>query len=349
MNSLFSIIDQAIKDKIFPGCVIGIFDGPKGKKEIFHFGHFTFHRNSRPITPDSIFDIASITKVLPTSSLALRLIDRNIIAIDEKISHWIPEINTEFKNEITLFHLLTHTLHYDFSLSSFKQLEPQLLLNKIFTAKLQSPPGKKFFYCNTTSILLGIAIERILNKKLHELANEYFFNPLGMENTKFSIEGSLKDTVVPTEIDSWRQRIIQGETHDETAWVLKRIITPGSAGLFSSVGDLLIFLEMLLGNGVYNNQRYYTKELLDLISTNQIPNIKGCTGLGWELNQHRYMGITCSQKTIGKTGFTGCVVIGDLEKQKGLVFLSNYTWPKRKKNASAINAVRKSVAEIVFR
>jgi CubicO group peptidase (beta-lactamase class C family) len=347
-KSISSIINKAIKDRIFPGCVIGIIDEPEGKREILTFGRFKYGRNSEQITPHSIFDVASITKVIPTSSLALTLIDRNIINIDEKVSHWIPEMSGKYKNEITLFHLLTHTLHYNFSLSSLKQNRPEIILNKIFSAELQSPPGKKFFYCNTTSILLGLIIERILNKKLYELASEYFFKPLVMNNTKFWNEGYLKKKTVPTEIDSWRQRIIQGEVHDESAWVLSRIMTAGSAGLFSTAEDLLIFLKMLLNNGIYNNKRYFTKELLDLIAENQIAEIEECTGLGWELNQRRYMGNTCSKKTIGKTGFTGCVIICDLEKKKGLVLLSNYTWPQRKRNASAINAVRKSIAEIVF-
>jgi CubicO group peptidase (beta-lactamase class C family) len=225
---------------------------------------------------------------------------------------------------------------------------PEEILETIYTAELRSTPGSTFMYCNATSILLGILVERVFNKKLDTLADEFFFKPLGMKNSTFSPDRNKMNEIVPTEIDEWRGREIQGEIHDESAWVLRKIITPGSAGLFSCVPDLLVFVEMLLNEGTYKSQQYFSPDTIKLLSTNQIAEIGESTGLGWELNQAVYMGTDCSGRTIGKTGFTGCVVIVDLKKGIGFTLLSNYTWPHRKEGKEQINYIRRQVADVVF-
>jgi CubicO group peptidase (beta-lactamase class C family) len=122
----------------------------------------------------------------------------------------------------------------------------------------------------------------------------------------------------------------------------------GSAGLFTTVPDLLIFLEMMLRNGEYAGTRFFNEQTMRSIETNQthVPGIY--TGLGWELYQPRYMGRHCTQQTFGKTGFTGCVVAADRSKGIGFVLLSNYTYPYRKNDVSLINSVRSDIADIVF-
>ena len=346
-QKLQQIIQKAIRDTIFPGCVIGIVTR-KGDKKILPYGRFTYDADSPEMKEDSVFDVASITKAIPTSSLALKALEMGRIRLDEVLVKWIPEYKSSYKDSVSIKHLLTHTLDYDFRLSACKDLPPKQILETIYNAELKAPPGSKFTYCNATSILLGILVERVFGEKLDVLAKEYFFNPLGMRQTSFSPGKTVIDKIVPTEIDTWRDRVIKGETHDESAWVLSRIMVPGSAGMFSTVPDLLVFLGMLLNNGVYKSQQYFKSDTITLLSTNQIGGIGESTGLGWEVNQHDYMGECCSQRTIGKTGFTGCVVMCDLEKGVGIAFLSNYTWPHRKKGKEQINAVRREVADVVF-
>lgn len=346
-NELKSVAQKAIESRIFPGCVIGVVTR-KGKKTVLPFGRFTYDTEAPEMTENSIFDVASVTKSIPTSSLALKALEQGKIGLNDRLVEWVPEYNNSYRNDVRIKHLFTHTLEFDSRLSSCKALPPEKILETIYNEELKTPPGSGFFYCNATSILLGILIERIFDKTLDTLAEEYFFSPLGMNTTTFSPEKSIENAIVPTEIDKWRGRTVRGEVHDESAWVLSRIMTPGSSGLFSCAPDLLIFLEMLLNEGAYKSQQYFKPDTIRLLSTNQIARIGESTSLGWGLNQHQYMGECCSQHTIGKTGFTGCVVMCDLEKGIGLVLLSNYTWPHRKEGKEQINAVRREVADIVF-
>jgi CubicO group peptidase (beta-lactamase class C family) len=188
----------------------------------------------------------------------------------------------------------------------------------------------------------------VLGADLHTLSRERLFDPLGMHSTTFHPERLERDRIAPTEIDPWRGGEVRGAVHDESAWRLREIMYPGSAGLFSTVADLTRFLAMALRGGRYRGVRVLSARTIDLIQHNQLAAIGHSAALGWELNQARYMGRRCSERTIGKTGFTGCVVIVDFERERGVVMLSNYTWPRRKAGPDPINAVRAAVADAVF-
>lgn len=346
-ENIESVINQAIAERVFPGCVIGYIK-KNGKREIFPFGTYTNESGSREITKNSIFDVASVTKSIPTAMLALKAIEQEKLKLSHKLIDWVPEFTGSFRDQIHIRHLLTQTCSFDLKLSTLKNRSAQGILDAILSAPLLSPPGKSFFYCNTTSILLGLVIERVYNRSLDVLAHEYFFNPLAMDNTCFYPDETMRQEIVPSEIDHWRKRTIQGEVHDESAWVLRSIMTPGSAGLFSTVPDLLNFLEMILHGGLFDSQRIFNTKTILKIQKNYMDRGKGNCGLGWELNQVRYMGKQCSNITIGKTGFTGCVVLCDFKKETGIAFLSNYTYPKRKQNAEAINRLRAHVATVIL-
>jgi CubicO group peptidase (beta-lactamase class C family) len=244
--------------------------------------------------------------------------------------------------------LLTQTLDFGFRLSLHKDKTPEELLDAIFTAEFKAKPGSTFFYTNATSILLGLLVERIYGKDLATMGQEIFFKPLDMSRTTFFPERFDREEIVPTEMDPWRGRMVQAEVHDESAFALRPEMTAGSAGLFSTVPDILNFMEMLLNDGTYKNRTFFSRRILDMMQTNQvdIPSVK--TGLGWELDQRRYMGGHCSPSIIGKTGFTGCVCMCDFVKRKAMALLSNYTFPTRKNDMSMINSVRSDIADIVF-
>jgi len=340
---------EAIDEAIFPGCIVGIVRRD-GQRFLFPFGRFTYDRESPPVDDDSLFDIASITKVIPTAVLALKLMGESKLDLYDRVERFLPELGNSHKNEIMVWHLLTHTLHYGFRLSAHRDSAPENLLHLLFTEEFLSPPGSVFSYSNGASILLGILVERVAGKRLDRLADELFFKPLQMARTSFHPRNKFpKEQIVPTEFDPWRNRMLQGEVHDESAFILNRIMVPGSAGLFSTAGDLLNFLEMLLKGGIYQHYRFFSRRIIEMIYTNQIASIRGCTGLGWELDQKVFMGTLCSKKTIGKTGFTGCSCVCDMEKGIGIVLLSNYTFPQRKSSRDPIDAVRRDIADIVFR
>jgi CubicO group peptidase (beta-lactamase class C family) len=342
-------ITQAIEEGVFPGCVVGIVSS-RGARAVYPFGRFTYDKHSPRVESDTIYDVASITKSIPTASLALQLVDRGSVDIDDKILLYIPEISHSYREEIRVHHLLTHTLHFSFSLSSLKELAPREILETIYREELQSPPGSRFFYSNATSILLGIVVERVSTQPLDTLARVRFFSPLSMHRTSFSPKDIVrKQEIVPTEFDPWRNRMVQGEVHDESAYTLSTIMKPGSAGLFSTAPDLLTFCEMLLRGGTLRGKRYFSKQMMKRISTDQLTQNTEKTGLGWELSQPQFMGAGCSSRAFGKTGFTGCSIVCDPERHFGIVLLSNWTYPSRKQDRKQMDQVRASIADTVYR
>lgn len=342
------IIDQAVADEAFPGCVVGVV-WANGERFVLPSGNFTFDPGSEMIKEDSIFDVASITKAIPTSSLALQLIDEGRLSIDDRLIAYVPEFRNAHREGVLIRHLLTQTLDFGFRLSDFKDRSAQEILEVIFTTEFKSAPGTTFFYTNATSILLGLVVERIYGESLDVLGEEHFFGPLQMNRTGYNpLNRFPMQAIVPTEIQEWRGGLVQGEVHDESAYVLGKEMAVGSAGVFSTAPDMLNFLEMLLNDGAFDSKRYLSSEMMAQIQTNQISHIGECAGLGWELNQPRYMGKFCTETTFGKTGFTGCNVVCDIERGIAFVILSNYTYPKRKIDATQINAFRSAIADIIL-
>ena len=336
---------DAVDNRVFPGCVFGYVDAGREPTVIAVGGH-TYEQTAL-MTVDSVFDVASVTKVVPTSSIALQLVETGALGLDDRVRSFIPELSGRHSEAVTIRHLLTHTAAFNLRMSALKELEPEAVLHAVFSANLNCAPGASFSYSNAASLLLGIIIERTTGRSLDVLAAERFFVPLGMNRTTFDPGRFDREQIVPTEIDPWRGREIRGEIHDESAWKLRSVMVPGSAGLFTTAGDLLKFCGMMICGGTVNGMRFFSSETLRQITTNQIPQTGECTGLGWEYNQPRYMGRSALQ-LIGKTGFTGCVIMCGLMRGQAMVLLSNYTWPRRKPDKTAIDRTRACIADLVF-
>jgi CubicO group peptidase (beta-lactamase class C family) len=344
---LHAYVLNCIKEKIFPGCVVGILT--KGRQEIIAAGSLTYDASSQKVDENTIYDVASITKAVPTSCLALKLIEEGRIELQSRLIDFVPEFSGTFRDQIRIEHLLTHTLDFDFRLSDKKNLPAREILDSIFKARLRMPPGTTFCYANATSILLGLAVERAGGMGLATAARMHLFGPLGMERTTFFPETIDRGSIAPTEDDPWRGRIIRGEVHDESAWALRPLMVAGSAGLFSTVSDLLRFLAVIINKGESGGRRIFRPETVRRMHTNALrPEFGAGTALGWELDRPDFMGTCRTASTFGKTGFTGCAIVGDPSRTTGFVFLANHTFPRRRENRSAINRVRSAVADIVF-
>lgn len=336
------IIKSAVADKIFPGCIIGMVR-KNGQRVIKSFGNYTYEKTSPAIKEDSIFDIASITKTIPTATLALQLVDRGQLSLDDQLIKFIPEFNNSDRDRVLIRHLLTYTLDFDFKLSDYKEKSPDEILELIFTTEFKSPPGTKFYYANASAILLGLVIERIIGEKLDQIASRQLFNPLKMTRTTFHPQEFPKNKIVPTEIDQWRG-LVQGVVHDESAYTLQKKMIIGSAGLFSTASDLLNFLEMMLNHGKLADQRFLSENLVDSLLKNHLPSdVNGSTSLGWAIGRSEIVGDKLSPDALYKTGFTGCLIVCDIEKEIGIVILSNYHFPKRKDNFEPLNKFRRPV------
>jgi CubicO group peptidase (beta-lactamase class C family) len=346
MSELKVILDTHIESKTFPGCVVGIVE-KNGTKTLVSSGNHTYSPNSPQMSSDSMFDVASVTKSIPTSSIALKLIEDNVIHSEDLVVQYVPDLKNNYSHLLKVEHLLTQTVTFDLSLSSLKEHAPDEIIRLILTKDFLSPPGSKYYYTNSTSVLLTILINKITGKSVDALGEELFFRPLEMNNTTFHPEKFEKDLIVPTEFDSWRKKLIHGEVHDEGAYALGKQYKMGHAGLFSTVPDLLKFLEMLLNNGLMISQQYFKPETIKKMYTVATTETEQKTSMGWEIGCDSLWGNLDSPKTFGKTGFTGCLVVCNLEKEIGVVILSNRIHPYRPSNANSINKARKAICDCI--
>ncbi len=348
-QQISGILDSAIGEYIFPGCAVGIVN-TDGEVVTVVSGRYTYESTSPLVSEQSIFDVASITKSIPTASLALWLIDQGKLSLADKVSKFLPELANSYRDDVTIWHLLTHTIDFgQTALSAHKDKSPEEILKFILKRELSSPPGAKYWYMNATSILLGLVVEKVAGKPLPVLADEIFFKPLRMTRTTFYPKRFPEADIIPTELDDWRGRLVHGEVHDETAHTLQKSFVPGHAGLFSTVPDLLVFLDMLLHRGMYNGQGYFSETIVHHMEINQLTDIGESAGLGWRLNQPEFMGQYSSAYTFGMIGFTGCMALCDIPKGRAMIMLSNAVHPKRPTDRSAINQVRCDIADIVFK
>ena len=339
-------LSRAVSSGVFPGCAAGVVY--KGRTEVVTAGRLTYDPESPAVMKDTVYDAASLTKAVPVSCLALKLIESGRLSRSEHLVRYVPEVCGPYRDLITVDHLLTHTIDFNFRLSDVKNEGPDGIMRAIFNVPMRFKPGEKFCYANATSILLGLLLECCTGKKLDILADETFFKPLGMNSTFFRNDSFSREKIAPTEIDPWRGGEVRGEVHDESAWVMRPGVV-GSAGLFSTAPDMLKFIYMLLEGGEMGGKRFFRPETIQMMHTNQLsPGTGAHTGLGWELDQESFMGKNRSGSAFGKTGFTGCTIVIDPEKMAGFVLMCNHIYPRRRENRDQINRIRSGLADIVF-
>lgn len=347
-KQISEIINQGIKDKVFPVAVIGIINN--NRKDIFSFGRFTYDENSPLVEDNAVYDVASVTKSIPTSCLLLYLMDQGKIGLDDRLVDYLPEFNNDQgKDNVLIKHLLTYTIDLNIPpMSSLKNMSPDEIIDIINAAPLKFAAGTKFLYANPTTLLIGLLLKKLTGKMVDVLAEEYFFNHLKMTKTTFRPLNFLrKEEIVPSEICDWRGGPIQGEVHDESSFILQKKYFLGIAGLFSTAPDILLFLEMLLNKGEKNEKRFFSEDATESMYTNQLAEIGECVGLGWKLSQPAFMG-RCSENTCGITGFTGPFVLWNALRGLGLVMLTNRIYPKRPTDNLAINKIRNALSDVVF-
>ena len=340
------ICERAIQEKVFPGGVVGYIRGDT--VNALPFGRLTYAANAPAVTSETVYDVASVTKSVPTGSVILKLIEEGRLGLDDQVIAYIPELRNDYREHILIRHLLTYTVIFDFpgGLAKVAREAPSRLLERIFAAPLVTPPGARYYYTNAPAILLGLIAERVCGQSLDLIARRLFFEPLGMLATTFWPDFSDRQ-IAPTERD-WRDEV-QGQAHDEAAWVLTKTgMTPGHAGLFSTASDLLTFAQMLLCGGAWHRRQILDPQTIVRMHTNQIAKLGASTGLGWELNQPHVMGSAASDQCFGKTGFTGCLILVDPVRKAALVHLSNRTYPDRSSTREAINTVRRALADVVL-
>lgn len=349
-DKLEFLFRQAMQSNLFSGAVLGIAHIQEEKSIIHAWGKDDYTDSASDITIDWVFDLASITKVFPTSVLALDMILEGELDVRAPVVSLYPQLRTSHRQEVQIFHLLTHSLDWSFPMSSLKELGAREILERLCTHRFSKPPGTLFQYGNASSILLGLVLREISGKALDELSKTKLFDPLGLKQCGWNpLKFVDKKHIMPTEICPWRNRILRGEVHDESAYAMQTIGPLGSAGMFGTAGDLLCFAKMLMQDGFGNGKQVCAPGILDLISQNALPQVAGAyTALGFELNNPRFMGAKATARTFGKTGFTGTSLLCSPDHQIAVVLLSNFTWPRRESSVERIYEFRRAVHDLIL-
>ncbi|MGE5412523.1 MAG: glycoside hydrolase family 3 N-terminal domain-containing protein, partial [Clostridiales bacterium] len=278
-NNVDSLMKKGVEDSVFPGGVLYI--GHKGK--IIYkkaFGKFTYDKNAEPMRTDAMFDLASVSKVIGTTTAAMILYDRGKLILDKKVAEYLPEFGNHGKEKITVRNLLLHNSGLPAFKAFYKLYKtPQEVISDIMNTELEYPTGSKFLYSDLGMITLQKIIEKLAGTSLDRFLKAEVFQTLGMNNTMYNPPESLYGRCVPTEKDNyWRMTTLRGKVHDEAAYLLGGVA--GHAGLFSTADDLSIFLQMLLNHGNYKNLQMIKPETVDLFTTRQTN--QSSRALGWD-------------------------------------------------------------------
>jgi beta-N-acetylhexosaminidase len=337
LQPAYSVLEAAVADKAFPGATLAV--GYKGKVAIHAFGNLSYDANAPAVDVRTMYDIASLTKVVATTTLVAKLAEGDFpvpLDLDAKVERYLPEWaagpagqDLEWRHKVTVRHLLTHTS----GLPPFKEYwrtskSKQETLTRIFAEPLDYEPGAKEVYSDLGIILMAEIIERLTGRPLDDLAKTYIFSPLGMRDTTFRPAKNLWPWIAPTEFDrNLRNRLVQGEVHDENAFAMGGV--SGHAGLFSTAPDLAAFCQMLLNGGVYAHRRILKRATIAQFTAPQSLS-NGTRTLGWAVpTEGSSSGHYFSTHSFGHTGFTGTSIWIDPDRQLFVVLLTNRVNPTR--------------------
>ncbi|MFC3041537.1 serine hydrolase [Virgibacillus xinjiangensis] len=298
-----------------------------------------------PMKKDSIFDLASISKIF-TSTAAMILYEQGAFELDDPVAEHLPEFAANGKEDVTIRQLMTHTSGFTpwiplYTIGDSREDRIQHVLHY----PLENAPGTTYTYSDLNMITLGVLVEELSNQRLDQFVRERITSPLGMTDTMYNPPAELHDRIAATEYQPGIGRgLVHGEVHDESAWSLDGVA--GHAGVFSTATDLAKFAHMFLQDGSYGGKQILQPETVELLTENQIPEFPGNEhGLGWELMQGWYMDGLSDSQTIGHTGYTGTSLVISQQNDTIAILLTNRVHPSR--NTVSTNPARQDFAGLV--
>ena len=335
LKPAFDVMDHAIVDGAIPGGVLAV--GLHDQLIVRPFGKITRGAKSTAVTANTLYDMASLTKVIVTTTAIMMLTQQKRLDLDTPVVRYLPEWSAAAKSDpdpswrahVTIRNLLLHDsglpAHRDF----FKAAKGHdAVLTRVLAEPLVHQPGTQVEYSDLGFIMLGEIVQRLTGVTLDEYAKQHIFAPLGMNASVFNPSRKLWATIAPTENDAdFRKRLIQGEVHDENAWAMGGV--SGHAGLFSTAGDTAIFAQMILNGGIYANHRLLSRTTIQAFTVREAIGGAART-LGWDVvTQPSSSGHYFSPGSFGHTGFTGTSLWIDPERGLFVVLLTNRVNPTR--------------------
>ena len=344
----FGIVRGAIDQLVFPGAALAVTH--QGSLVAAQgFGRFTYDPGSAEVRSDTIFDLASLTKVITTTTMAMVLYERGLMSLDASLQMVLPEFVTlappyqrERRSRVTVRMLLAHSS----GLPAYERLfefarDRDELMRAAITTPLVMEPGTHAAYSDIGFILLGEVLARLSGSALDRFAEQEIFAPLGMERARFNPPEDWRLAIPPTEEDkTFRKRIIQGEVNDENAFVMGGI--SGHAGVFAPATDVARFAECMLRGGT----PILNPATVRLFTAREASPQGTSRALGWDTPSHpSSSGIMLTPSSFGHLGFTGTSLWIDPRRQLSVTLLTNRTWPHR--SAQAIRQIRPVVHDAI--
>jgi CubicO group peptidase (beta-lactamase class C family) len=328
-SAVDSLMQSAVADSVFPGSVLLI---GHQKRVVYHkpFGRFRYDTSAVEMSTQTIFDLASVSKVIGTTSAAMLLYERGELDLDKLVANYLPRFVYNGKEDITIRHLLTHNSglpafkrYYEFYNSEYEVVYDIMHTSLIFE------PGTDYKYSDIGMITLQLVIEKITGQPLDEFLRINLFDRLGLQRTLYNPPPELWYYCAPTEVDKyWRYTTVKGKVHDENAWLLGGVA--GHAGLFSTAEDLSKIMFLYFNDGYYQEEQIFSKETLDQWTNRQTEH--GDRGYGWGVKSsegYSSGGSKFSMNSFGHTGFTGTSIWADKEKDLFVILLTNRVHPTR--------------------
>ncbi len=352
LRSAHGVLVAASRSRVFPGGVAVVGRGGKLVSE-WAFGHLDYGDQSPPVSVGTIYDVASLTKVVVTATLAMILYDGGKLRLDARVREYLPEFVGDEKEGVTVADLLSHSsgilwwkdlyksAREDGSIAEVKDW----YVKEICLLPLDYPPRTKSVYSDLGTILMGQILERVAGRRLDEMARDEIFEPLGMGHTGFQPPPSSKDRIASTGRSSWRDRVLVGEVHDDNAFAMGGVAP--HAGLFSTGSDLASLAQTMLNGGVLEGQRIVERSTVELF-TRRADGIPGSDrALGWDTpSRDSTAGRYFSSSSYGHLAFTGSSLWIDPIRDLFVVLLANRMSQSR--NRETINGVRASFHDAVM-
>ncbi|WP_028664464.1 glycoside hydrolase family 3 N-terminal domain-containing protein [Runella zeae] len=385
LSKIDTLVQKSIQVRIFPGCQIVV---ARRGRIVFqkNYGTLSYDNLNEKVTSETMYDVASVTKVAATLQAVMYLQEQGAIDIKQKAAHFLPELIGTNKTHITLEDLLLHrsglvafypklwentktgggglmSEYYSSVRDSIytMQIAPKLfaksaLKDSVWRWIVQSPLKKPvnghypFVYSDLGILMLQKVIERVTNQPLDEFLGQNFYEPLGMMNTRFKPLEKFGDTqIAPTENDfTYRNQLLRGTVHDQMAAVYGGVA--GHAGLFSTAYDLSILMQMNLQKGLYGDRRYFQEETLPTFA--RMYDGAHHRGLGWDKAPQKgesvFVAASASPSSFGHSGFTGTMVWVDPTSELVFVMLSNRVYPNAENTQINSQRIRRKIHEIVY-
>jgi CubicO group peptidase (beta-lactamase class C family) len=341
-------VQEAITTGVFPGACYAV--GFKDEVHVRPFGHFMYCPESDVVKPRTLWDLASLSKVVGCTSAAMLLYDDGKLTLDQRVADVIPEFAAEGKDKVTVRNLLLHNSGLPAGIAYHRKTplpSADESMRMLYAVKLAYPTGTKTVYSDCSMVTLAAVIERLAGKRLDVLLKERLFEPLGLKDTMYRPDGDDRLRCAPTdEIAEWRRKVrevrheewkpegarchpdqhlyVQGEVHDPTAFMVGGIT--GNAGLFSSAPDLARFATFMLDKGTYEGRQIISAGTIDRFTGKQDDG--SSRALGWDTKGPKSSaGRRFSEHSFGHTGYTGTSIWIDPANRMFAVLLSNRVHP----------------------